>query len=380
MPFFKNGTYRDRYLRGSAFPAADTLRDFVEVVRAVSEVHRLGLAVRDIKPQNILVSDDGAPIISDFGLSMWTDTADEDRHTASGEMVGSQGYRPPEWQMRYPAPNHKPGDIWSLGRTLWAMITGRYPPNSYDTLGGAGSHVNLYIDRSYANLVQSIITGCTHQDPSARPTIDELEENACSVYRVVSEGAAGGATPKMDLAAVMKRFNVQVMNSEIYLDASRQQSALNIQITELIECRDRLVSSLTGYAEKLSSELPKDLGVMRVVAIFNGTAFLNLQGIEIPLSPNESRGKVISLRFDPSDQIQVHKGLQYCQLSFYIGVGPDSSFYWILQSYDQTDQKSNLVEQITTKSLAILVDSKLHQLDQLVQDRFLPMIERHFTQ
>src|SRR5262249_4209641 len=148
-------TLRGKYISiQSQIPIIARLTEFLLILKAVANVHEHGLAIRDIKPQNILIDDNGIPVLADFGLSMWADTPDEERKTQLSEMVGSQGYRPPEWHSKYPDPNHRPGDIWSLGRTLWAIMSGRNPPNNYETLGSNANHLSNYIDKSAANILQ----------------------------------------------------------------------------------------------------------------------------------------------------------------------------------------------------------------------------------
>ncbi len=127
MLYYVNGTYRDKYFNKKNNPKEPKiiLSDFLRVLQIVKDLHSKNLAIRDIKPQNILVDENGYPVLSDFGLSLWTFLEDSKRLTLSGEKIGSQGYMPPEWAEKYPEIDHLPGDIWSLGRNLWALFSGK---------------------------------------------------------------------------------------------------------------------------------------------------------------------------------------------------------------------------------------------------------------
>ena len=380
MPFYEKGTFRTRYLLGAQMPIENKMSDFLAVLKIVERVHGRGLAIRDIKPQNILIDDDGQPVISDFGLSIWVDQNDDERHTPAERSVGSRGYRPPEWQSRYPDPNHRPGDIWSLGRTFWAMISGRNPPDNYETLGGAETHLSLYIDKSFANIVQSIVTACTHQDHAKRPSIAELIELTEEIITLVGEKARSGEEKIVGLSEVIRRFHTQIKNSSVYIDSQRMESAKNVQLREVEDAKQSLIEELTRHSTFLNNSLPKDLGEIRVTSIFTGTAFLTREGLHVDVCKNDHWGCIVSLRFEPSEAIQRHKNIGRTEISFYIGIGSTDKFYWIVQVNDQSaTMRAQIVEQIAPKALGTMVGQKVSQMEHFLMVHFLPQIERHFT-
>lgn len=378
MPYFPNGTFRDKYFDGSSYSEKEKLDDFLKLLQIVKSIHSTGLAIRDIKPQNILVDDECNPVIADFGLSLWVNICDEERQTTVYGVVGSQGYRPPEWQTKYPEPNHRPGDIWSLGRTLWAMMAGVNPPNNYETLGSNGTHVNQYVDKRHANIVQSLITACTSQDPAQRPEIDELINQAKNIRLLIEESSQDDKKRKKAITQTLERFHLQVSNSEAYIDSQRLESETNIKISEIESCANLLIEHLNKYVNDISKGVPNDLGGFRVVHHMPAGVFLDSQQLTIDVSENRSWGKVISLRFDPSKMMEIYKSLSYVQLCFYIGLTKTKNFYWIVQLRDQTLRKAEIIEQIEPKSLAVVVSQKLKQLDEFVGQNFLPSLEKHF--
>jgi serine/threonine protein kinase len=89
------------------------------VLRALSEVHRLGMIHGDLKPQNILLTREGVPKLVDFGVARRV------RGQAGGERFGSPYYMAPEVVLSKPADQR--ADLYSLGATLYHLLTGRPP-------------------------------------------------------------------------------------------------------------------------------------------------------------------------------------------------------------------------------------------------------------
>jgi len=100
------------------------------IARAVHEAHRLGLVHRDVKPANVLVDADGAPLLTDFGLCQ--DAAGGESLTAPKTTLGTPGYMAPE-QVRDAKEAGPPADVFGLGATLYALVAGR-PPFAGDEL------------------------------------------------------------------------------------------------------------------------------------------------------------------------------------------------------------------------------------------------------
>src|SRR6266571_6121266 len=118
---------------GSLLDAAPALRSeprraialMAKVARAVQYAHAQGILHRDLKPGNILLDGGGEPLVSDFGLAKWLDTASDLTRTLT--IFGTPGYIAPE-QAKGSAPNLTPAaDVYSLGAILFDLFTGRPP-------------------------------------------------------------------------------------------------------------------------------------------------------------------------------------------------------------------------------------------------------------
>ena len=108
------------------------------VARALAYAHGEGFVHRDVKPENILFGQDGAPQLTDFGIARAMSSGT--RMTATGMSIGSPHYMSPE-QARGQAVDGR-SDLYSLGVVLYEMLTGRVPFDAADTLAVAYSHVN----------------------------------------------------------------------------------------------------------------------------------------------------------------------------------------------------------------------------------------------
>ena len=120
-----------RKLGGGPPPIRQAARIVQVLARAMSVAHQRGVVHRDLKPANILLTRDGRIKIADFGLA----TIDDAQESRRGSIVGTPAYMAPE--LAQGVGSGPSIDIYSLGATLYGLLTGRPPfqrPTTYGTL------------------------------------------------------------------------------------------------------------------------------------------------------------------------------------------------------------------------------------------------------
>lgn len=138
MEFFSHGDIRQRIAGGiSPFEA---LAITLQVARALSQIHALGIVHRDVKPDNLMLRADGGVALIDFGVAKHAHQDME--HTHHGEIVGSPYYMSPEQAAGRAV--RPASDIYCLGVIFYEMVTGKRPYTSESMEGLL--HQHLYAD------------------------------------------------------------------------------------------------------------------------------------------------------------------------------------------------------------------------------------------
>jgi serine/threonine protein kinase len=183
------GTYAERMVVAPLQPVE--VRDVgVKIADALSDAHARGVLHRDVKPANILYSRFGEPALADFGLAVMSET----RETSYAMDVLTPAYAAPEL-FRYGTKPSAAADVYSLCASLYAMLRGRPPRWSDDSMPSVRTLIELF-DQPIPDvsgvgkvLLDVLRTGMTN-DVALRPTADRLRD----ALDALSEESLGTST------------------------------------------------------------------------------------------------------------------------------------------------------------------------------------------
>jgi serine/threonine-protein kinase len=125
MTFVEGPTLREHLGQGGRLPIAETVRLAEDLLDALDHAHAHGIVHRDVKPENVVLSAEGA-VLLDFGIARAVAASGSDRLTRSGIAVGTSTYMSPEQITALKEIDHR-SDIYSLGCVLFECLAGQPP-------------------------------------------------------------------------------------------------------------------------------------------------------------------------------------------------------------------------------------------------------------
>jgi serine/threonine protein kinase len=187
MEMLRGRSLTDVIVERENLPSAEAARIGLVVLEALEVAHRAGLVHRDVKPSNVIISDDGRIALGDFGIA----TVDSDPDDGTGVIVGSPLYLAPE-QVAGEEPTPE-SDIWALGATLWTAVEGA-PPTEPDSPG---------CERCTPELAE-LLAAMMARDPERRPRHDHIRNVLEAVCR---DARAAAVRPRPASAALPPSFD-----------------------------------------------------------------------------------------------------------------------------------------------------------------------------
>ncbi|NLO39691.1 MAG: Stk1 family PASTA domain-containing Ser/Thr kinase [Ruminiclostridium sp.] len=136
MEYVDGITLKDYIQQNGALPWEEAADIAISILSALHKAHRHNIIHRDIKPQNIIMTSDNVPKVADFGIARAATTTTATRKV---DTVGSVHYASPE-QARGGYTDEK-SDLYSVGVTLFEMVTGRVPFNADNPVTVALKHI-----------------------------------------------------------------------------------------------------------------------------------------------------------------------------------------------------------------------------------------------
>ncbi|GEP37095.1 serine/threonine protein kinase [Nocardioides psychrotolerans] len=172
MELVPGHTLRDTIAKESPMSPAKALALLEPVLSALAAAHRAGLVHRDVKPENVLIADDGRIKVADFGLAKAV-SADTQHTATSGVLIGTVSYLAPELVVAGSADAR--ADVYAAGVVLYELLTGVKPHEGETPIQVAYKHVHHDVPPPSALVpdlppyVDALVARATSREPGLRP-------------------------------------------------------------------------------------------------------------------------------------------------------------------------------------------------------------------
>jgi serine/threonine-protein kinase len=202
MEYVEGRTVYDDIIKHKRYPEADAIDIVTQIAEALQHAHDKGLIHRDVKPKNIMITQEGVAKLADMGLAR----AISDKEAAEaeqGKAFGTPYYISPE-QIRGEVKIGPPADIYSLGATLYHMVTGSVPFDGKSPSAVMHKHLKAdivppdHVNPRLSAGISEVIEMMMAKDPARR-------YQSCKDLLVDLRAVRAGKTPPIahkDLAAL----------------------------------------------------------------------------------------------------------------------------------------------------------------------------------
>lgn len=171
MEYVAGATLRALLGRRGRLTPGQAVTVLLPLLRALGAAHRAGVVHRDVKPENVLLADDGRVKVADFGLA-WA-VAASNLTTTTGLLIGTVAYLAPEQVQAGRADPRS--DVYAAGIMAWEMLTGSIPYAGGTPLAIAYRHVHddvpppSTVVPGVPAALDDLVLRATRRDPAARP-------------------------------------------------------------------------------------------------------------------------------------------------------------------------------------------------------------------
>jgi serine/threonine-protein kinase len=136
LEYVEGETLKERIRRNGELDVSEAIAYAIEIARALGAAHARHIVHRDVKPQNVLIDEEGSAKVTDFGIAR---SLDDDGLTADGRVLGTTDYVSPEQALGHDVTGQS--DLYSLGIVLFEMLTGSVPFRGENQVAVAMKHV-----------------------------------------------------------------------------------------------------------------------------------------------------------------------------------------------------------------------------------------------
>lgn len=233
MEYIKGKTLKEVINEKGKLSTEETVNYSIQIAEALSHAHKNHIIHRDIKPHNIMVTDDNRVKVTDFGIARAVTSS---TITTTSNVLGSVHYFSPE-QARGGYTDEK-SDIYSLGIVIYEMLTGKVPFDGDTPIGVALKHVQeemtppVSVDMTIPASLNNLVMKCTRKRQSDRyQSADEVLRELRS-FRAENTSIIDNSEDTTEMTRVIPIIEAPEISDESYEEnrprrASRKQDKKN---------------------------------------------------------------------------------------------------------------------------------------------------------
>jgi serine/threonine protein kinase len=291
MEFVDGISLGQRIERDGPISEAESIRILAQVCQGLHRAHKQGLIHRDVKPDNIMITRDGVAKLTDMGLVK--DVENELNLTRTGRGLGTPHFMAPE-QFRNAKNADVRCDIYSLGATLYMMVTGQMPFSGCGPLDAWLKKAKndfvppKQLKPDLSDRIDWAIRRAMSGDPDVRPSscrefVEDLMGHSIRSsqdaptsdlwYLIYQDGDGQTHTVKGGMENIRKAIREEMLGNPHRIRASRTKQGEFVPLRELPEFRDLVIvpaPAPTNTQTPARPQAPPASGVMRAPGAASG--------------------------------------------------------------------------------------------------------------
>jgi serine/threonine-protein kinase len=302
MELVPGHTVRELLQERGPLTAIQALAVMDPVLQALSAAHEAGFVHRDVKPENIIIGDNGRIKVTDFGLARAITTS-KSMATTRGMLIGTVAYLSPEQVEQGKADERS--DIYSAGIVLFEMLTGKLPHGGDTPIAVAFQHVHADIAKpstvnsNVPSEMDYLVLRSTARDPRKRFATAEDFLDAVRKTRNYIETGSAHQLPPIEASVEQETIIIESPDLQDYAESETH----NTLIFQKPKKRRALFGIIAGlliaisvyvYWSGTQTKVPQLVGLTQTQAVEAiTTAELNIEVVEV-FSEVVAKGTVIS--------------------------------------------------------------------------------------
>ena len=325
MEHVSGQTLRDVIRDRGPLPPARALELLEPVLKALAAAHGAGLVHRDVKPENVLLGDDGRVKVADFGLARAIESSNLTATT--GLLIGTVAYLAPE-QVEHGRADTRT-DVYAAGILLFELLTGVPPYSSDSPMSVAYRHVHEDVPppselvTGIPTELDDLVVSATRRDPAARPVdagafLAELRAVRADLGSAASE--PGGRLDSHPTLVVPRDAIVLPPAAPLAPKTAKRRPPRKVLLPLLLALLLLAGTGTWWLAAGRYSEAPSAFRLDRASAI----AALEAQGFEVDVNENPRYSETVApglvMGQDPEAGDRVRKG---STIELFVSRGPD---------------------------------------------------------